>query len=359
MVAVTQLILGLEEIQEAVQQMSHAPLSQIFNEREAFAVVRRLGETARKRLLHQDAAIDQITAVLKQRFNVQRQFLTEVMTGVPKLEPLARLLLAGPTGTGKTELGRIITEVMFANPERLIMINCSTIGEESPHAISSLVGAPPGYVGYGTGGTLTRPLAKGGNWIILLDEVEKMAKTVARDILVPALDEGLITDQETGTNLSIADSVVICTCNLLPKAEGTVGFRTIDDTGTAYRKGVLSTIEAFFPPELLTRFDAVVVFDPWTSETIRQLGVDRLTQWVRHKNQLSHLDLELSDEAGADFTASLVSIKNLGAREAQRVVQKLVEPVEQYLLDHPGDYRVVIQRSPSGGLDYSFEHLST
>jgi ATP-dependent Clp protease ATP-binding subunit ClpC len=180
--------------------------------------------------------------------------------------PLGSFLFMGPTGVGKTELVKALSERLFATEKALVRIDMSEYRE--PHTVARLIGSPPGYVGYGEGGQLTEPVRRRPYSVVLLDEIEK-AHPEVWNVLLQVLDDGRLTDGE-GRTVDFNNTVVVMTSNLgAGQAKRSLGFTAAEAEPAADR--MLDAAKRAFLPEFLNRIDEVVVFEPLTEEQVERI----------------------------------------------------------------------------------------
>ncbi|MGB9183209.1 MAG: AAA family ATPase, partial [Solirubrobacteraceae bacterium] len=213
----------------------------------------------------------------------------------------------GPTGVGKTELARALAEFMFDTQEAMIRIDMSEYMEK--HAVSRLVGAPPGYVGYEEGGQLTEAVRRRPYSVVLLDEVEKAHPDVF-NMLLQVMDDGRLTDGQ-GRTVSFKNTVLIMTSNI---------------------PGGRAGVEAHFRPEFVNRLDDIVEFEPLSREQIGAI-VDLQVALVLKRVREREIELELTDDART-LIGNLGYDPTYGARPLKRVIQKrLVDPLALAILE--------------------------
>ena len=229
-------------------------------------------------------------------------------------QPIGSFLFLGPTGVGKTETAKALAEFLFDTEEAVIRIDMSEYMEK--HAVSRLVGAPPGYVGYDEGGQLTERVRRRPYSVVLLDEVEKAHPDVF-NILLQVLDDGRLTDGQ-GRTVDFKNTVVIMTSNVGSSA-------IIDETKSADEKKaeVREALKAHFRPEFLNRLDEVVDFNPLDQENLKGI-VDVHLEDLRVRLEKKQIKLELSDEVKA-YLAKIGFDPVYGARPLKRVIQKNIQ----------------------------------
>jgi ATP-dependent Clp protease ATP-binding subunit ClpC len=235
-------------------------------------------------------------------------------------QPLGSFLFLGPTGVGKTELVKALSERLFATEKALVRIDMSEYRE--PHTVARLIGSPPGYVGYGDGGQLTEPVRRRPYSVILLDEIEK-AHPEVWNILLQVLDDGRLTDGE-GRTVDFTNSVIVMTSNLgAGKAKRGVGFTAGADVA-ADADRMREAAKRAFLPEFLNRIDEVVAFKALTAEQVERicrLVVDRVAARMRREHGV---ELQASDELIARLARDGFDAE-FGARPLRRHVRRTLE----------------------------------
>jgi len=303
-----------EQVAEVVAMMTGVPVQRV-----AAQEMDRLAEmesTLKSRVIGQDEAVKKIVRAIQRN----RAGLKD-----PK-KPIGSFIFLGPTGVGKTQLAKKLTELLFDNEENMIRIDMSEYMEK--FAISRLVGAPPGYVGYEEGGQLTERVRRKPYSVILLDEIEKAHPDVF-NLLLQALDGGQITDS-LGRKVDFKNTIIIMTSNLGSrqlKDFGTgVGFGTTarDKGKEDLEKGVIqSALKKAFAPEFLNRIDDVVLFNSLKREDIHLIIDIELEGLFERVRELGYT-INLSDKA-KDFIADEGFDEAFGARPLARALQKLIE----------------------------------
>lgn len=266
-------------------------------------------------------------------------------------KPIGSFIFLGPTGVGKTEMAKVLARYLFDNDDSLVRIDMSEYMEK--FAVSRLVGAPPGYIGYEEGGQLTEKIRRKPYAVVLLDEIEKAHPDVF-NILLQVLDEGFITDS-LGRKVDFRNTIIIMTSNIGSrqlKDFGTgVGFST-PTKSTDFEKNskiiIETALKRFFSPEFLNRIDDIIVFSPLDKPAIRKILDLHLTVLVNRIESLG-FKVKISDEA-KDFLADKGFDPDLGARPLGRTLQKLVEdPIAEELLKNESPDGEVIE------IDYNKE----
>ncbi|MDO8639893.1 MAG: AAA family ATPase, partial [bacterium] len=251
--------------------------------------------------------------------------------------PIASFIFLGPTGVGKTELAKVLAEILFGRDDAMIRLDMSEYMEK--HEVAKLIGAPPGYVGYEEGGQLTEAVRAKPYSIVLLDEVEKAHPDVF-NILLQLLEDGRLTDNK-GNTISFKNTIIVATSNIgsaLIQQQLIAGGQKIDDeTHRKERLAELSNIlmgelHKFFKPELLNRFDEVVIFEPLSRKNmnlIANLGIGKTKKLLMDQN----INLEIS-EAAIDQLAREGYDPAYGARPLRRLIQTAIEnPIALMLIE--------------------------
>ena len=303
-----------EQVAEVVAMMTGVPVQRV-----AAQEMDRLAEMEdllKASVIGQDEAVKKIVRAIQRN----RAGLKD-----PK-KPIGSFIFLGPTGVGKTQLAKKLTELLFDNEDNMIRIDMSEYMEK--FAISRLVGAPPGYVGYEEGGQLTERVRRKPYSVILLDEIEKAHPDVF-NLLLQALDDGQITDS-LGRKVDFKNTIIIMTSNLGSrqlKDFGTgVGFGTTarDQNKQDLEKGVIqSALKKAFAPEFLNRIDDVVLFNSLKRADIHEIIDIELKGLLSRVAELGY-EISLSEEA-KDFVADEGFDEAFGARPLARALQKLIE----------------------------------
>jgi len=236
--------------------------------------------------------------------------------------PIGSFIFLGPTGVGKTELARALAETLFDDEDAMVRLDMSEYMEK--HAVSRLIGAPPGYVGYEEGGQLTEAVRRRPYTVILFDEIEKAHPDVF-NILLQLLDDGRLTDSQ-GRTVDFRNTVVIMTSNL-----GSDLFQLEGDVDDRLREQLQAALRRHFRPEFLNRVDEIVIFHPLRREHILRI-VD--VQWDRIRERLADrgIDLVLEPEA-RELIAEAGYDPKFGARPLKRALQRLVlDPLAREIL---------------------------
>ncbi len=315
-----------EDIARIVSKWTGIPVSKML-EGEVKKLV-NMEDRLRQRVVGQDEALERVSNAIRR----SRAGLSD-----PK-RPIGSFIFLGPTGVGKTELARALAEFLFDDEHALVRIDMSEYMEK--HAVSRLIGAPPGYVGYEEGGQLTEQVRRHPYAVILFDEIEKAHPDVF-NVLLQMMDDGRLTDGK-GRTVDFKNTVIIMTSNLgssFLQAEGLKSEKDFDDAS----KQVMNALHGHFKPEFLNRVDDIIVFHPLGKDQLVKIIELRLED-VRRLLAERKISLELTD-AAKELMFTEGFDPNFGARPLKRAIQKLVQdPLALKILDGEvlhGDHVVV------------------
>jgi len=316
----------------------------------------RMEESESKRLLRMEEEIEKSIVGQEEAITTIAKSIRRARAGLgdPR-RPIGTFMFLGPTGVGKTELARVLTQFLFDDVESLIRIDMSEYMEK--FAVSRLVGAPPGYVGYEEGGQLTEKVRRNPYSVVLLDEIEKAHPDIF-NILLQLFDDGSLTDS-FGRKVDFKNTVVIMTSNIgtkLLQSEKTVGFDSQEVTGTHehMEKKIRDELKKLFNPELLNRIDEMVIFRELTRDHIKKI-IDILLADVGQRMAEKGISFQLTERA-RDFLADKGFEPAFGARPLKRALQKYLEdPLSEEILrgQYAGDCDLVIDAS-SEELTFAF-----
>jgi ATP-dependent Clp protease ATP-binding subunit ClpB len=228
--------------------------------------------------------------------------------------PLGSFMFLGPTGVGKTELARALAEFLFDSEKALVRLDMSEYMEK--HAVSRLIGAPPGYVGYEEGGQLTEAVKRRPYSIVLLDEIEKAHPDVF-NILLQILDDGRLTDGK-GRTVDFKNTLIIMTSNL-----GSQAVKDYRKDFAAMEREVKAVLEGHFRPEFLNRIDEVIIFRPLEKDSILRI-VDLQMELLRRRLADRKIGVEITDKAKA-LLADKGYDPIYGARPLKRTIQQEIQ----------------------------------
>ena len=297
---------GEEEIAEVISGWTGIPVSKLVeSEREKLL---KLPEILHKRVIGQDEGVQAVAeAVLRARAGLKDE-----------KRPIGSFIFLGPTGVGKTELAKALSEALFDSEKNMIRIDMSEYMEK--HSVSRLVGAPPGYVGYDEGGQLTEAVRRKPYSVILFDEIEKAHPDVF-NILLQLLDDGRLTDNQ-GRTVDFKNTIVIMTSNIGSNylIDGIRQDGTID---ADVKQKVQDETKKYFRPEFLNRIDEIVVFSPLTEYQIVKI-IDLGMKDIEHRLEERNIKLSLT-EAAKKFIADESYDPAYGARPVKRFLQRSVE----------------------------------
>ncbi|WP_322058074.1 ATP-dependent Clp protease ATP-binding subunit [Paraburkholderia sp. J63] len=299
-----------EQVAEIVSKLTGVPVTQLTAEERT----RLLEMEARlhERVIGQEQAITAVSdAVRRSRAGLRRG-----------RRPTAVFLFLGPTGVGKTELAKALAEVVFGDEDAIVRIDMSEYMER--HAVSRLIGSPPGYVGYDEGGQLTERVRRRPYCVILLDEIEK-AHSDVYNVLLQVFDDGRLTDGK-GRVVDFSNTIVIATSNLgsdVVSGQKRSGPGFLSSADASMQSAVLGELRQHFRPEFLNRIDDIIVFKPLTDDELRAIVRLQLEQVQRMARSQ---DIELTfDESVVDFLAAEGYRPEYGARELKRQIQQTLE----------------------------------
>jgi ATP-dependent Clp protease ATP-binding subunit ClpC len=303
-----------ENVAEVVSMMTGIPLQRVAqNESSRLS---RMGEEIKNSVIGQDDAIKKIVRAIQRN----RAGLKD-----PN-KPIGSFIFLGPTGVGKTQLAKVLARYLFDNEDSLIRIDMSEYMEK--FALSRLIGAPPGYVGYEEGGQLTEKVRRRPYSIVLLDEIEKAHPDVF-NLLLQALDDGQLTDS-LGRKVDFKNTIIIMTSNIgsrqLKDFGAGVGFSTTakKEGSDQHAKSVVEgALKKAFSPEFLNRIDDIIMFNSLSREDIHLIIDIELKSLFKRIVELGY-EIRISDEA-KDFIANKGFDESFGARHLKRAVQKYIE----------------------------------
>ena len=319
-----------DDVAGVVSMMSGVPVQRVATEENER--LRLMGEVLRRKIIGQDKAVDTVVrAIQRSRLGLRD----------PK-RPIGTFFFLGQTGVGKTYLAQCLAEELFGSKDAIIRFDMSEYMEK--HAVSLLVGAPPGYVGHEDGGKLTEAVRRKPYSIILFDEIEKAHPDIF-NILLQVLDEGRLTDRQ-GHVVDFKNTIIVLTSNVgtrqIQEFGGGVGFSSSEMNQKETHKMLLKALQKQFPPEFVNRIDNVVTFEPLSRETINQIVRIEINLLQQRMKTQGH-QLSVTPEVVGQLVEKSFDTKN-GARPVKRAVQTYLEdPLTDILLRRPNQKRITIK----------------
>ncbi|MGA9986366.1 MAG: AAA family ATPase, partial [Terriglobales bacterium] len=335
-----------EDVARIVSKWTGIPVSKML-EGEVKKLI-NMEDRLRLRVIGQDAALERVANAIRR----SRAGLSD-----PK-RPIGSFIFLGPTGVGKTELARALAEFLFDDERAMVRIDMSEYMEK--HAVSRLIGAPPGYVGYEEGGQLTEQVRRHPYAVVLFDEIEKAHPDVF-NILLQIMDDGRLTDGK-GRHVDFKNTVIIMTSNLgsaylhptAPKAGAAGAPEMSSEEFEDASKQVMEALHGHFKPEFLNRVDDIIIFHPLGKEQLVKIVELRLED-LRRLLADRKISLELTD-AAKELLFTEGYDPNFGARPLKRAIQKLVQdPLALKILDGEvlhGDHVVVDADKKAGKMTF-------
>ena len=309
-----------EDIAMVVARWTNIPVSRMLEAEQS--KLSRMENDLKKRVKGQEEAITKISDAIRR---------SRVGISDPD-RPIGSFMFLGPTGVGKTELTKALTEFMFNDEKALIRVDMSEYMEK--HSVSKLIGSPPGYVGYEESGKFTESIRHRPYSVVLFDEIEKAHPDVF-NILLQVLDDGRLSDGK-GRVINFKNTIIIMTSNIgsehIQKMQS-IGFRDNDqnDDYTDTKEKVVESLKQHFRPEFLNRLDDVVVFDVLSKDTIKDIVRTRIGD-VEKRLEQKELKLELTDKA-VNYLAETGHDPQYGARPLNRLIQNhILNPVASLMV---------------------------
>jgi ATP-dependent Clp protease ATP-binding subunit ClpB len=327
-----------EDVARIVSRWTGIPVSKML-ESEVRKLV-TMEDRLRQRVIGQDEPLQRVANAIRR----SRAGLAD-----PK-RPIGSFIFLGPTGVGKTELARALAEFLFDDEHAMIRIDMSEYMEK--HAVSRLIGAPPGYVGYEEGGQLTEAVRRRPYSVVLFDEIEKAHPDVF-NVMLQIMDDGRLTDGQ-GRQVDFRNTIIIMTSNIGSSFLVGENVRTEADFEKAAGE-VLNALHGYFKPEFLNRVDDIIVFRPLGKEQLVKIVELRLED-LRRQLAERKISLELTD-AAKEMILTLGYDPAFGARPLKRAIQKLVQdPLALKILDGEvlhGDHVIVDADKKAGKLTFT------
>ena len=293
------------EIAEVVSNWTGIPVTKMSGE-EGDQLI-NLEDTIAKRLIGQSYAIESMASTIRR----SRSGLSDPS------RPIGSFLFLGPTGVGKTELCKVVNDILFEGAHDIVRFDMSEYMEK--HSVSRLIGAPPGYAGYEEGGLLTEAVRKRPYSVVLFDEIEKAHEDIS-NIFLQLFDEGHLTDS-FGRKINFKNTLIIMTSNI-GSSEILESVEMGEDYHTMQSK-VISLLEKEMKPEILNRIDEVIVFEPLTKDNVKDISVLQLKRLNKRLEEQS-LSLVL-DESATEFLIDKGFNPSFGARPLKKAIQQYIE----------------------------------
>ena len=330
-----------DDIASVVSRWTGIPVSRLLEgEKEKLL---RLPEHLHKRVVGQEEAVEAVAdAVVRARSGLK-----------DPNRPIGSFIFLGPTGVGKTELGRALAEFLFDDENNMVRLDMSEYQEK--HTVARLIGAPPGYVGYEEGGQLTEAVRRRPYAVVLFDEIEKAHQDVF-NVLLQILDDGRLTDGH-GRTVDFKNTVVIMTSNV--GSHLIANYRGRDDAAAfaPMRAQVLDALRREFRPEFLNRVDEIVVFHNLSREHLKAITDIQLRRLQQRLDE-RHITLQMTD-AAREHLATTGYDPNYGARPLKRLIQKEIETALGRLIlkgeVKDGDTVTVDAEAKAAGLKFSVQ----
>lgn len=318
--------LTAEDIAEVIASWTGIPVNKITQDENE--KLKHLEETLHKRVIGQNEAVEAVSKAIRRG---------RVGLKDPN-RPIGSFLFLGPTGVGKTELSKALSEALFGNEDSMIRIDMSEYMES--HSVAKLIGSPPGYVGYDEGGQLTEKIRRKPYSVILFDEIEKAHPDVM-NMLLQILDDGRLTDA-TGRTVNFKNTVIIMTSNVGARMitdKTTLGFSKSEDNKDGQekeyeniKKDVMSELKKQFRPEFINRIDDIIVFHKLTKEDIDKI-IEIMLKQVQERLTKQEYNVDI-DNSVKDLVAKKGIDTNYGARPLKRAIQSNVEDkIAEAILD--------------------------
>lgn len=311
-----------EDIKNIVSVWAKIPVTEISKSESEKLLM--LEKELHKRIVGQDVAVKAVSkAIRRGRAGIKD----------PK-RPIGSFLFLGPTGVGKTELTKAISECVFGNENEVIRIDMSEYMEK--HSVSRLVGSPPGYVGFDEGGQLTEKVRRKPYSIVLFDEIEKADSDIF-NILLQILEDGILTDSN-GRKVSFKNTIIIMTSNigasLISNTKSSMGFSGENNEAIRNKRNrdlVIEEVKKTFKPELINRIDELIVFDLLTQEEIKQV-TEKMLNEIRNRLNSKNIEIEFTESVISKLSEKGFD-KVYGARPLRRLITTEIEDMlsEKYL----------------------------
>ncbi len=303
-------------IEAIIEEKTNIPVGDLKSKEQSQLI--NLSDDLKAHVIGQDDAVEKIAKAIRRN---------RVGLGTPN-RPIGSFLFVGPTGVGKTELSKQLAIELFGSADSMIRFDMSEYMEK--HAVSKLVGAPPGYVGYEEAGQLTEKIRRNPYSLILLDEVEKAHPDVMH-MFLQVLEDGRLTDGQ-GRTVSFKDAIIIMTSNAgTGKVEASVGFGAAREGRT---NSVLGELSNYFSPEFMNRFDGIIEFKSLSKNNLLHI-VDLMLDDVNKRLASNDIHLEVTDKV-KEKLVDLGYDPKMGARPLRRTIQDNIEDaITDFYLENP------------------------
>ncbi|MCG7336515.1 ATP-dependent Clp protease ATP-binding subunit [Sporosarcina sp. ACRSM] len=301
---VARVEVSVADIEQIVEEKTGIPVTKLQAAEQA--KMKGMADSLRAKVIGQEDAVDKIAkAIRRSRAGLKS-----------KQRPIGSFLFVGPTGVGKTEITKVLAEELFGSRDALIRLDMSEYMEK--HAVSKIIGSPPGYVGHEEAGQLTEQVRRNPYSILLLDEIEKAHPDV-QNIFLQIMEDGRLTDSH-GRTVSFKDTVIIMTSNAgTGDKKVNVGFNRVEHDSIT----TLENLSDYFKPEFLNRFDAIVQFNSLTEENLLEI-VDLMLADLQANIEENEIEMTITSEA-KQALVKLGYDKRFGARPLRRVIQDKIE----------------------------------
>ena len=351
-----------DEAAHGIAEVDESLIAEVLSKSTGIPVF-RLSETEAERLRNMEDELHRRVIVQDEAVRSLSRAIRRTRAGLKDPHrPTGSFIFAGPTGVGKTELAKTLSEFLFGDEDALITLDMSEFQEK--HTVSRLFGAPPGYVGYEEGGQLTEQVRRRPFSVVLFDEVEKAHQDLFNSLL-QILEEGRLTDSQ-GRIVDFKNTVIIMTTNLgtFDIARGVqTGFQSISDTETGYERmkaTVQQELRQHFRPEFLNRVDDVIVFPQLSLSEIIEI-VDLFIGSLQERLKEQNLSIEL-DQASKELLAERGYDPSMGARPLRRTVQDMLEDkLSEKLLfgEIPAHTHILVSKKGEGkNAELAFEYVN-
>ena len=303
-----------DDIADIVTSWTGIPVKKLAEEESTKLL--NLESILKERIIGQDEAVEAVARAIRRG----RMGLKD-----PK-RPIGSFIFLGPTGVGKTELSKVLADVMFGDPNAMIRVDMSEYMEK--HSVSKMIGSPPGYVGYDEGGQLTEQIRRRPYSVVLFDEIEKAHPDVF-NILLQILEDGILTDAQ-GRRVDFKNTIIIMTSNVGAASiieQKKLGFtddaKAADAAAEKTRASVMDALKHTFRPEFLNRVDEIIVFNKLGDEDIKKIARIMLSDIIKRINSLG-IEIEFPDEV-VSMLAKEGFDPVYGARPLRRAIVRKVE----------------------------------